>query len=250
MAATGTKLGHSTGQGIPVGDPEFFVQRVADSAVTTERRSAPMRMSEALWGIRWEEILPRQIDYDVVVIASSFEQSLPFIEANYSRIFEEEEDARFSHPSSTDPRVRYYRTVGDFFEFKQGDRTVALLIGTAADWSTYYIRSAAALPEVQGKKLIQRFFPEMFEVLKAGGVERVEADTSPSNMATLHLLSRLRFNPSGTVLTDRWGAHIKFTRYLDDAAEQVFLDQFCTGVRYQRRKHPGLRRAGRIGERQ
>ena len=40
-----------------------------------------------------------------------------------------------------------------------------------------------------------------------------------------HLLSRLRFNPSGTVLTDRWGALLKFTRFLDDAAEQVFLDE-------------------------
>ena len=98
--------------------------------------------------------------------------------------------------------------------------------------------------------MIQRFFPEMFAVLRAAGVERVEADTSPSNMATLHLLSRLRFNPTGTVLTDRWGAHIKFTRYLDDAAEQVFLDQFCTGVRYQRRSQPGLRTADKIGERQ
>jgi hypothetical protein len=248
MAATGTKLGHSADQAMPVGGPELFGQRIPGSAEAGEHRSAAMRMTEALWGIRWEEILPHQIARDVAVIASSFEQSLPFIEANYARIFEEGEDTRFSRPSNTDPRVRYYRTVGDFFEFKQGDRTVALLIGTAADWSTYYIRSAAALPEVQGRKLIQRFFPEMFAVLKAAGVERVEADTSPSNMATLHLLSRLRFNPTGTVLTDRWGAHIKFTRYLDDAAEQVFLDQFCTGVRYQRRRHHGLRRASKTGE--
>jgi hypothetical protein len=241
MAATGTRLGHSTGQGIPVGDPGSYRPRTAGSLAAGERSPAVMRMTEALWGIRWEEILPYPIDHDVVVIASSFEESLPFIEANYARIFEEEGDTRFSCASNTDPRVRYYRTVGDFFEFKQGDRTVALLIGTAADWSTYYIRSAAALPEVQGKKLIQRFFPEMFAVLKAAGVERIEADTSPSNMATLHLLSRLRFNPTGTVLTDRWGAHIRFTRYLDDAAEQVFLDQFCTGVRYQRRRSPGRR---------
>jgi hypothetical protein len=245
MAATGTKLGHSTGQGIPVGDPE---SRVARSAGPDELRVPAMRMTEALWGIRWDEILPHEIDADIVVLASSFERSLPFIEENYARIFEDGEDARFARVSKADPRVQYYRTVGDFFEFKQAERTVALLIGTAMDWSTYYIRSAAALPEVQGRKLIQRFFPEMFSVLKAAGVERVEADTSPCNMATLHLLSRLRFNPTGTVLSDRWGAMIKFTRYLDDAAEQVFLDQFCTGVRYQRRRHPGLRRASKTGE--
>jgi hypothetical protein len=55
-------------------------------------------------------------------------------------------------------------------------------------------------------------------------------------MATLHLLTRLRFNPTGTLLSDRFGATIHFTRFLDDASEDVFWRQFCTGVGYQRRE--------------
>jgi hypothetical protein len=201
--------------------------------------SRPPLLSEALWGIRWREMLPRPVTKDVVVVPSSFEQARPFIEAHYSTIFEDDGVGRFLRSGATAALNRYYEAVGDFFEFKMGPRTVGLLIGTPTDWSTYYIRSAAALPEVQGKKVIQRFFPEMFAVLKAAGVERVEAETSPSNTATLHLLSRLRFNPSGTVLTDRWGALMRFTCFLDDAAEQVFLDQFCVGVRYQCRGRHG-----------
>jgi hypothetical protein len=200
-------------------------------------------LSEALWGIRWEELLPQQVTRDVTVVASSYDQALPFIDANYSTIFEDEGENRFFNSQSPTLRARYYRMAGDFFEFKQEQRTVGLLIGTAVDWSTYYIRSAAALPEVQGSQMIQRFFTPMFAFLKAAGVERIEAETSPTNMAVIHLLSRMRFNPSGTVLTDRWGALLKLTRYLDEGAERVFINQFCSGVRYQTKDHPGSKRA-------
>jgi len=206
--------------------------------------SAPrMQLSETLWGIRWGDLLPQQVTRDVTVVASSFDQALPFIEVNYSTIFEDEGDARFFNPQSPTLKARYYRIAGDFFEFKQGPRTVGLLIGTAVDWSTYYIRSAAALPEIQGSQMIQRFFTPMFAFLKAAGVERIEAETSPTNMAVIHLLSRMRFNPSGTVLTDRWGALLRLTRYLDEGAERVFIKQYCAGVHYQTKGHAGSKRA-------
>ena len=211
--------------------------------------SAPrMQLSETLWGIRWEDILPQQVTRDVTVVASSFDQARPFIETNYSTIFEDGGDDRFFNSQSRTLKARYYRVAGDFFEFKQGPRTVGLLIGTAVDWSTYYIRSAASLPEVQGSQMIQRFFTAMFAHLQAAGVERVEAETSPTNLAVIHLLSRMRFNPSGTVLTDRWGALLKLTRYLDEGAERVFVNQFCSGVHYQTKDHAGSKWAGVRGE--
>ncbi len=202
-----------------------------------------LQLSETLWGIRWEDILPHQVTRDVTVVASSFDQALPFIQANYSTIFEDEGVDRFFNSQTPTLKARYYRTAGDFFEFKRGPRTVGLLIGTAVDWSTYYIRSAASLPEFQGSQMIQRFFTPMFALLKAAGVERIEAETSPTNLAVIHLLSRMRFNPSGTVLTDRWGALLKLTRYLNPSAERVFIDQFCSGVHYQSRDHACSKRA-------
>ena len=204
---------------------------------------SPRGLTETLWGIRWDDILPHRVLSDILVVASSYDQALPFVEANYDTIFEDDETSRFHQTKSVAQRARYYRKVGDFFEFKQGSRTVGLLIGTAVDWSSYYIRSAAALPEVQGKGMIQRFFHTMFPVLKQAGVERVEAETAPTNLAVIHLLSRMRFNPTGTILSDRWGALLRLTRYLDNDAEQVFLNQFCSGVRYQEKDHPGSRRA-------
>lgn len=198
-------------------------------------------LSESLWNLRWEDHLPSQVTREVSVRASSFEASLPFVAAHYADIFEDDPASPFSSGKLDDAKARYYRTAGDFFEFVHDGRTVALLIGTPVDWSTYYIRSAASLREYQGKKLIQRFFPEMFALLAAAGVERVEADTSPSNMATMHLLTRMRFNVTGTVLSERWGALVHFTRYLDEPAERTFLGQFCAGVKYQSREREGVR---------
>ena len=188
-----------------------------------------------LWGIDWPARLPIAVRDDVTVHASTYDESLPFIEEHYATIFREDADSPFSTRVGPQ-KERYYRLAGDFFEFKTDDATIALLVGTPVDWSTYYIRSAATLPAHQGKKVIQRFFPVMFELLRQAGVERVEADTSPSNMATLHLLTRLRFNPTGTVLSDRWGATVHFTRFLDERAESVFVRQFCTGIPYQLRE--------------
>ena len=178
-----------------------------------------MQLSETLWGIRWGDILPYQLSPEVVAVESSYDQALPFIEANYRAIFEDDGAQRFLTRRPGTAKARYYRNVGDFFEFKQGTRTVGLIVGTAIDWSTYYLRSVAALPEVHGKRVMQLFMPVLFSVLQTAGIERVETDTSPSNIAMLHLLSRLRFNPSGTVLTDRWGALMKFTLFLDKDAE-------------------------------
>lgn len=207
-----------------------------------EGRTDPTKvlcLTEVLWGIRWSDHLPRSVGDGVLVVPSSYDEAMPFIEAHFAAIFEDEGEGRFSQRSASGARTRYYRTVGDFFEFRQGDRTVALMIGTAQDWSTYFIRSLAALPGGPGQNAIRPFYYQLLEILRAAGVERVEADTSPSNLAMLQLFTRLRFNPSGTVLTDRWGAQLRFTKFLDTSAEEVFLNQFCTGVRYQRRAHPG-----------
>ena len=199
--------------------------------------AAPVPLSRELWGIDWSESLPRALDAEGVrVDALDFPRAASFIQAHYPAIFEHDRrPTRFRAGGTPDSRRRYYQAVGDFFGFWRADELVAVLVCTPVDWGTYYIRSAAALPEYQGNGVIQRFFPFLFERLRAAGVERVEAEVSPSNFASLQHLLRLRFNVTGTVLSERWGAMVRLTRFLDEDATEVFLDQFCDGVRYQGR---------------
>ena len=195
------------------------------------------KASRLFWGIDWAEWLPRKITEDGVELhASRIEWAMPFISAHYAEIFEQDlERERFFSEPFDGAKMRYYQTA-DVFEIKHAHRTVGLLIGAPSDWSTYYIRSAAVVPAYQGRQLPRRFLPFLFGRLAAVGVRRFEAETSPANLASVLNLTRLRFNITGTILSERWGALLRFTKFVDEEAEDVFLDKFCAGVRYSRRE--------------
>jgi hypothetical protein len=212
-----------------------------DSGGNFERRdgSSPKQTSLAkmLWNIDWAEALPVTVGGGVSVDYGSFATASAFIAEHYAEIFEQVPGASvFTGGHSSTARARYYHSVADFFHFMHGSSIVGLLVCTPLDWSTYYLRSGALLPTYQNAKLMQRFVPLIFGTLARAGVERVETDTSPSNFRMMQLLTHLGFNVSGTVLTERWGAHVKFTKFLDEQSERVFLDQFCVGVKYQLRE--------------
>jgi Acetyltransferase (GNAT) family len=204
-----------------------------------EAASAKSRvLSATMWGLDWSAQLPVQLTSDGATIEhSSFERVMPFVAVNFATMFEEDPAASpFLGGRSTEARDRYYREIGDFFEFKYERVTVGALICTPTDWSTYYIRFCAVLPDFQGKQLLQRFFPKFFDILSAAGVERVETETSPSNLAVMHIMNRFRFNVAGTILSERWGALARFVKFLDQESESTFLRQYCTGIRYQARR--------------
>lgn len=212
---------------------ESLATEAALEPVPASERVPRGSLSQMLWGIDWSVLLPLTMGDGIVVHGSTFEQALPFIREHYAAIFHEDAHSPFSTSRAGSQKERYYRLAGDFFEFKDGDRTMGLLVGTPVDWATYYIRSAAVLPEYAGRRTIQDLLPMLFDVLRSAGIERVQADTNPSNLATIHILNRLRFNVTGTSVTDRWGAQVHLTRFLDEDCEDVFLRQFCGGVKYQ-----------------
>jgi RimJ/RimL family protein N-acetyltransferase len=194
-------------------------------------------LSETMWGVDWSAHLPAKLTDDGVVMdASSYDEASPFIGSKFAAMFEEDlASSPFMHGKATDAKGRYYRLCADFFAFRHRGSIVGVLVCNPIDWSTYYIRFCAFLPEYQGRQLLQRFFPEFFRILKLAGVERIETETSPSNLAVMHIMNRFRFNNIGTILSERWGALVRFAKFLDDESEDVFLRQFCTGIRYQAR---------------
>ena len=193
-------------------------------------------LSEQFWGLDWARHFPVELTDDgITVHVSGYEAALPFIGEHYRAIFHEDASSAFSTTRLNEQKANYYRLAGDFFEIKEAERTIGLVVGTPVDWSTYYIRSAAVLPEFQCRQLAPRVLNVLFVHLAAAGVERVEADTSPSNLRVVQILTNLRFNVTGSVLSDRWGAQVRFTRFLDAPSEDVFLRQFCMGVNYQLR---------------
>lgn len=194
----------------------------------------PSPLSKTLWGLDWSAILPYTVIDGVVAHASSVDDSSAFIREHYATIFEDSGDSPFA-TSFAAAKARYYE-LADFIQFRRGNEVVGLVIGVPEDWGSYYIRSAAVLPQFQGSLIVFRFFQSvLFRVLAEHGVERVGADVAPSNLAMVQIVTRAKFNASGTLLTERWGAHTRFTKFLCSTSERVFLSQFCSGVKYQLR---------------
>jgi N-acetylglutamate synthase-like GNAT family acetyltransferase len=212
----------------PTAEPARFFER--KGGMDTEQS-----LSELLWDLDWRQHLPVTLTDDgIIVEAVSFEHAFEFIARHYAEIFDQiDGNAVFTGGNTSPRRARYYRKAGDFFAFRREERTIGLLACTPVDWSTYYLRSGALLPEYQDRKLMQRFVPLIFARLAAAGVERIHVETSPSNLRMMQLLTHLRFNVTGTMLTERWGALVHFTKFLDTDSEDVFLRQFCSGVKYQ-----------------
>jgi hypothetical protein len=209
-------------------------ESMALSGTSNEATAHPM--SRQLWGIDWASQLPFD-NAGFRVCSSSYDHAKGFVAAHYATVFEEHDNPSPFATDLTPAKARYYQLFGDFFEVYYADEIVGLLICTPTDWSSYYIRSAAMVPKYQGRRIIQTFYTSvLFPVLQAAGVERVEFDTSPANMAMMHIATRLRFNNTGTILSERWGAMIHFTKFLSPAKEDVFLQQFCAGVKYQLRQ--------------
>jgi RimJ/RimL family protein N-acetyltransferase len=191
------------------------------------KSEAAPRLSELLWGIRWDDLLPVECAAGVTVHSVSYDEAMSFVRAHYKDIFPSVPGSPFGRIETSPAKERYYRHAADFFEFRKDGQAIALMIGDPIDWASYYIRSTAVVREYQGMTLMQRLFPIVFERLAQAGVERVEADASPSNATSLQILTRFQFRVTGTVLTDRWGALTRFVKFLSPAVEDTFVSQFC-----------------------
>lgn len=195
------------------------------------------RLSHALWGLDWSRVLPYELSDDGIEVEStSYDPAAAFVHEHYAALFDEDPSSPFRTRLGDGAKKRYYQLAADLFRFAHQGRTVGLLVCEPLDWSSYYLRSTAVLREYQGRQLVPRFCSRvLFPELERAGVERVECDTSPANLAMMHIMGRLRFNVTGTNLSERWGANVHFTKFLGAECEAIFLRQFCSGVMYQRR---------------
>src|SRR5262245_40062242 len=115
--------------GKSMGAPEHRTSLLTSRQFTVD--SSHRRLSSSLWGIDWSLRLPHRLTNDGVIVEwSSFEQALPFVQKNYAEIFDERSESSPFVTKVNEAKARYYREVGDFFEFVHAGRTVGLLIGT------------------------------------------------------------------------------------------------------------------------
>ncbi|MEW6055688.1 MAG: GNAT family N-acetyltransferase [Bdellovibrionota bacterium] len=199
-----------------------------------EPKAEPARsLACKLWGVDWTRHYPVRLTSSATVVeATSFGQVAEFLKQNIQAIYRSnQEDQAFLFSGQHAAKSAFYEECSDSFVFRsqQDGRVIGVFIGNVLDWSSYYLRYTAILPEFRRQGIFAEFVEGLVEVLKAYPVERVEADVSPNNHPQVHLLNRVGFNLSGTLLTERWGALSRFTKYMKPANQAVFLNQFCVG---------------------
>jgi Acetyltransferase (GNAT) family len=193
---------------------------------TTSGKSAPIPcVSSRLWGLEWSRLLPWSIG-DISVVSAPFQDALPFMKEHYARIFGTDTgEERFLSSPMTAAKRRFCDE-SDVFLFRSDGRTVGMFLANPGDWSTYYMRSVALLPDLRGKSVFASFLEHLYEPLRESGVERVETECSPANAPVIRILLRHDFLVTSTASSERWGTLVRLTKFLSREAEAVFLRQF------------------------
>jgi len=185
----------------------------------TDARSLAWRV----WGLDWWELLPQGFD-DITVEVGVFAKAEPFVKEHYPRIFGDSQ-GRFLAQPATLAKDRFTQEM-DTLLIRERDKLIGICLGHPTDWSTYYVRTLAILPEYREQKVAQRFERILCGGLASANVERVEAECSVANAAMIRLFTTAGWMPAGTIASERWGMTVRFTRILDPRAGEVFRRQY------------------------
>jgi RimJ/RimL family protein N-acetyltransferase len=184
-------------------------------------------LSSDLFGIDWATQLPFELTGGIRVELAAMQPTIEFAAAHYAAIFgSDASDRRFLVEALSPAKMRFLE-LSDRFMFRDGERAIGLLLGNPLDWSTYYWRSIAFLPEFQGRGLLAAALARTDAAMREAGVARLEGEAAPNNQRQLRLLSRLGYVVTGTINSERWGTLLRLTKYLRPEAEERFATQFC-----------------------
>lgn len=204
------------------------------------RAAAPASASARLWDVDWRAFVPRAVDDAISIELGTTDEAQAFIVEHLPEIFDGA-SANFLAEKMTSAKRRFFEEM-DAFLFRSDERVIGLALGHPTDWSTYYVRTLAVLPEVRQRGLRPAFSEFIFEPLRAAGVERVECHTSPANIIMLRGLLTDGFVITSTENSERWGTMLGLTKFLSSAASTVFDRQFISVPASGR--HPQPKRGG------
>lgn len=181
--------------------------------------------SESLLGVRFRASLPWYIDPWTVEWAHP-DEVLAFL-AEHGGMLSDPNDGRWIRESLTDAKLRFLDEADRFaIRDSRSKQLRGVVVAHPSDWSTYYIRTVALLPEVRGTFAL-RLLSRLFDELRDAGVARVESDVSPNNRASLSAQLLAGFQCVGTLNTTRWGSVMRLCRFLASEETARFETAFC-----------------------
>jgi hypothetical protein len=187
--------------------------------------SRPIRTSQRLWDLDWNQVLPWTIG-GVRVEAPPFETAAPFVAEHLPQIFGTQNSGRFLDEAMTEAKRRFANEM-DVFLFTDRGTPVGVFLAHPTDWSTYYLRMGFFTTDWRDKRIGSEFLERLCEPLARAGVERLEAEVSPMNSPTIRAFAAQRWLVTSMVSSERWGNLVRYTKFLNQDAEAVFRRQLC-----------------------
>lgn len=190
--------------------------------------------SSTLWGISWTTLLPKMITADIRVDYLRHSEAVPVMQKLFPEVFEGNvgtNNARFFDGTNPAMKQKYYELAGDYFVFRdcsQGERVVGMVACTFQDWATYNMRNVSVHPDYQQLGIYQEFYLLLCEILTEHGVSRIEGDIAPTNLHHMAVLSKMGYIPTAMSVSERWGALVHVTKYLQEEEEDRFADLFSS----------------------
>jgi N-acetylglutamate synthase-like GNAT family acetyltransferase len=209
--------------GIEIGKKLFNSASNLDADITIETHTLQTLK------IDWEHFFPFALDKEEIYVEYVDPSvGLKFIRENYRDIFQgEESNPLFFMDEMDESKASYYQNCGDFFLIRHGSTPIGLFVGSAIDWKSYYMRSCGILPAYRGNGRYQKLFGYLLSVLSSKGVHRAVGDIPPSNYSHIHIFNKFGFRITGFNVSERWGAVVQFTKFLQKNNDDIFLRQFC-----------------------
>jgi hypothetical protein len=212
--------------------PEMWPLSMPRPARRREVEALPT--SRRLWSLDWRTELPWELPGARAQFATQ-NDVLPFMKEHYPSIFAQKDlDGRFLASPMTEAKSRFFSEM-DYFVFDADGETAGVFMAHPTDWTTYYLRSTAILPQFRERHMLTSFFEKLDEPLRAAGVERIETDCSPANVPVVRMLSRQEYVVTGTFSSERWGLLLRYTKFLSEDARAAFTRQYTAMPISQRR---------------
>jgi hypothetical protein len=189
---------------------------------------ASKSLCEQFWDFDLCAQLPRKLTRDgVEAVRGELGRIRDFLSEQFPSLTEEALSGRRGAPLATIKQT-YLANHCDLIELRHNGKTVGAIVGAPEDWSSYYVRIYALAPGYQRPLLTRSFGREcLLEPLRAHHIERVVADVSPANIAMARGLCEMQFHITGHTLSERWGAMVRYTHFLDARCQKAFMKMFA-----------------------
>lgn len=183
-------------------------------------RASVVRASERLWNLRW----PTRQFGTTSISPATFSDAASFVAEHYPKIFPSQPGLWLEEKMTA--AKRRFLEESDVLLFRDEGRIIGICVCNPVDWATYYIRTLAILPEHRRRNIVDELGVLFDETLRCAGVERIEAETAPSNVVMNRFFLGHGWMVTATVNSERWGTLLRYTKFLTSESERTFRRQF------------------------